>query len=59
MVSADVMVKEKEAVESEAFKYLIEYAKKVEIKGLAANGDEVAIPPQSRGLVGCGDLSFQ
>ena len=59
MVSAAVMAKEKEAFETEAFRGLIKFAKKVESKGLDANGDEPAIPPQSGGLVGYGDLSFQ
>ena len=59
MVSCAVVAKEKQAMASEAFKGLIDFAKNVEREGLPANGDEVAIPPQTCGLVCCGDLSFQ
>ena len=58
MVSVAVMAKEKEAMESNSFKSLLNFVKKVEREGLPANGDEPAIPRQKDGLVGCGDLAF-
>ena len=53
------MAKEKEALKSDCFKRIIEFAKTVESEGIKANREEVAIPAQKGGLVGCGDLSFQ
>ena len=58
MVATAVMAKEKEAMQSDGFKGLVSFAKKLESDGIPANGDEVAIPAQKGGLVCCGDLSF-
>ena len=59
MVASAIMAKEKEAMESTGFKRLINFLKRLESEGIPANGDEPALPPQTGGLIGCGDLSFQ